>query len=103
MDYDSFARYIRKLAPYTELHDLRIGSRDDNYGQIFEYTHKEYVTAWCLQKRDEGYKYIEVVDDARALGWKNDKPKIDFIFSPQEPYVIGIDARSDRMKEKTST
>ena len=56
MDYDSFARYIRKLAPYTELHDLRIGSRDDNYGQIFEYTHKEYVTAWCLQKREEGDK-----------------------------------------------
>lgn len=54
--YNSLARYTRKLAPYTELHDLRIGSRDDNYGQIFEYTHKEYVTAWCLQKREEGYK-----------------------------------------------
>lgn len=28
---------------YTELHDLILGSRDDNYGQTFEYTHKEYL------------------------------------------------------------
>lgn len=54
--YNSLARYAKKLAPYTELHDLRICLKDDYYGQTFEYIHKEYVTAWCLQKREEGYK-----------------------------------------------
>ncbi|MBO4997460.1 MAG: hypothetical protein J6D02_05625 [Lachnospira sp.] len=54
--YNSLARYTKKLAPYTELHDLRISLREDNYGQTFEYIHKEYLTAWCLQKREEGYK-----------------------------------------------
>lgn len=54
--YNSLARYIKKLAPYTELHELRIGLKDDNYGQTFEYIHKEYLTTWCLQKRKEGYK-----------------------------------------------
>ena len=53
--YNSIARYTKKLAPYTELHDLKIGSGDNN-SQPFEYTHKEYLTAWCLQKREEGYK-----------------------------------------------
>ena len=54
--YNSLARYVKKLAPYTELHDLMVSSREENYGQTVEYIHKEYVTAWCLQKREVGYK-----------------------------------------------
>ena len=53
--YNILARYIKKVAPYTELHDVRFGTRDDNYGQPFEYIHKEYLSGWCLQKRNDGY------------------------------------------------
>lgn len=58
------------------------------------------VIKYLQKMKEEGYKYVELIDDGRALGWKSDKPMIDFIVSEDEPYVIGIDARSNRMKEQ---
>lgn len=53
--YNSLAKYVKKIAPYTELHDSRISLKNENYGQTVEYNHEEYVTDWCLQKREDGY------------------------------------------------
>ncbi len=55
--YNALARYVKKLAPYTEFTDTRISMRDENYGEEFEYKHKEYVTRACLELAErEGYK-----------------------------------------------
>lgn len=55
--YNSIARYVKKIAPYTELTDVRIGIRDDEYGKEIKYNHKEYITKFCLDMRNnEGYK-----------------------------------------------
>ena len=55
--YNSLVRFVKKVAPYTELADILISSRDENYGEKMEYKHKEYVTAKCLKMRnEEGYR-----------------------------------------------
>lgn len=54
--YNSLARYVKKLAPYTELTDTYTSIREENYGQPVEYQHKEYVTPFCLDLREKGYK-----------------------------------------------
>lgn len=55
--YNTLARYIKKLAPYTELTDTYISMRSENYLQPVEYQHKEYVTPFCLDLREnKGYK-----------------------------------------------
>lgn len=56
--YNSLARYVKKLAPYTELLDVYISSRDEDYGKEVEYKHKEYVSQYCLDKMSEGYKLV---------------------------------------------
>lgn len=54
--YNSLVRFVKKVAPYTELTDVIISSRSENYGQKVEFKHKEYVTEVCLKKRNnEGY------------------------------------------------
>ncbi len=54
--YNSLARYVRKLAPYTELTGSYISIREENYGQRVEYKHKEYVSPYCMKLvEDEGY------------------------------------------------
>lgn len=51
--YHSLVRYVKKIAPYTELTDTV--ERYD--GSEYEWKHKEYVTKTCLDLRnDEGYK-----------------------------------------------
>ena len=47
--YSALARYVKKLAPCTELVDTRISMRDETYGEEYEYRHKEYVTKACLE------------------------------------------------------
>lgn len=55
--YNALARYVKKLAPYTELTDTYISMRSENYLQPVEYQHKEYVTPFCLDLREnKGYK-----------------------------------------------
>lgn len=38
------------------------------------------VIAFLQQKREEGYETVEIVDDARANGWIDLIPKLEFIF-----------------------
>jgi len=55
--YNNLARYVKKLAPYTELMDTIFSTKDETYGQEIEYKHKEYITDKCLNLRNnEGYK-----------------------------------------------
>ena len=52
------------------------------------------VINFLQKKKEEGYERVEIIDDARASGWSSFNPKLEFIFSPQEPKVLGIDARN---------
>lgn len=55
--YNSLARYVKKLAPYTELTDMRISMRAEDYGSEYEYRHKEYITSACMDMvNNEGYR-----------------------------------------------
>lgn len=55
--YNALARYVKKIAPYTELTDKRISMKDENYGEKYEYKHKEYITKACLDLvNNQGYK-----------------------------------------------
>ena len=46
--YQALVRYVKKLAPYTELVDTLTSIRDENYGGEYQYRHREYVTPACL-------------------------------------------------------
>lgn len=51
--YESLVRFIKKIAPYTEL----LSIEDKGYGEKYEYRHKEYITKTCLDLvNKEGYK-----------------------------------------------
>lgn len=55
--YHSLARYVRKIAPYTEITDIRISKDLENYGKEYEFRHKVYITKTCLDMvNNEGYK-----------------------------------------------
>lgn len=55
--YHSLVRYVKRIAPYTELTDILISMRDENYGEKYEYRHKEYITKTCLDLvNNEGYQ-----------------------------------------------
>lgn len=55
--YNSLARYVKKIAPYTEITNVRVSMRDEDYGKEYEYRHKEYITKTCLDMmNNEGYK-----------------------------------------------
>ena len=56
--YNALARYVKQLAPYTELTDTFVSTRDETYLQETEYRHKEYITAGCLHLRETGYRLI---------------------------------------------
>jgi len=53
--YNSLVRTVKKVAPYTELVDIRRYTTGDRYGEEFEWKHKEYITAYCLNLRENGY------------------------------------------------
>lgn len=49
--YNKLARKVKKLAPYTMLVDIFDGK---------EWTHKEYLTPYCLKlKNEEGYSLLQ--------------------------------------------
>lgn len=55
--YNKLARIVKKLAPYTELTDTYVNTRDDGYLQAKEWRHKEYVSPQFLQlKAYQNYK-----------------------------------------------
>ena len=56
------------------------------------------VINFLQKKKEEGYETVELIDDVRASGWfdLNQNKKLDFIFSKQEPKVLGIDARTKK-------
>lgn len=53
--YNSLSRKAKKVAPYTELIDIRTHTHGEHYGEEFEWKHKEYITAHCLDLREKGY------------------------------------------------
>nr|DAN90602.1 MAG TPA: hypothetical protein [Bacteriophage sp.]DAZ57109.1 MAG TPA: hypothetical protein [Caudoviricetes sp.] len=57
------------------------------------------VINFLKKKKKEGYKSVELIDDARASGWVTLDPTLKFIYCKQEPSVLGIDTRKKRMKE----
>ena len=57
-------------------------------------TNIDSVIEFLQKKKEEGYKTVEIIDDARSNGWFSLEPKINFIFNKTEPDVIGIDART---------
>ena len=53
--YNSLARYVRKLAPYTEITRKYI----NRSGEPDEYTTKEYISPYCLDLlKNEGYDLL---------------------------------------------
>ena len=53
--YNSLVRKAKGLAPYTELTDVLTHRNGECYGDKFEWKHKEYITAYCLNLRGKGY------------------------------------------------
>ena len=39
--YNSLVRYVKKIAPYTEMVDILVSMKDENYGEEYEWQHKE--------------------------------------------------------------
>lgn len=56
------------------------------------------VISFLKCKQKEGYKTVELIDDARVYGWFQLNPTIPFIFCEQDPTVLGIDIRKNRME-----
>ena len=57
--YEKLARTVKKTAPYKELTDHIISTRDSDYLQEREWKHKEYISASCLAlKIAKSYKLI---------------------------------------------
>ncbi len=55
--YNSLVRYVKKLAPYTEITKTRIYVGGNMDGQKEEYKAKEYISPLCLDLREnKGYK-----------------------------------------------
>ena len=56
------------------------------------------VIEFLISKREDGYKSVEIIDDARASGWISLEPTLEFIFNENEPSVVGIDVRSNKKR-----
>ena len=55
--YNALARYVKKVAPYTEIIDVRVSKKHEDYGKKYEYRDKVYITKTCLDMvNNEGYK-----------------------------------------------
>lgn len=55
------------------------------------------VIKFLQSKKRDGYKSVEIIDDARERGWHYINPTIEFIFCEQEPSVLGIDVRKNKI------
>ena len=47
--YNKLVRVVKKIAPYTELTDTYISTRDEDYLQEKEWKHKEYISPEFLE------------------------------------------------------
>lgn len=54
------------------------------------------VINFLEKKKEEGYKTVELIDDARTYGWFYIEPTLNFIYCKQEPTVLGIDIRTKK-------
>lgn len=54
--YNRLVRVVKRIAPYTELTDTYISTREPDALQEVEWKHKEYVTPACLELRQQQYK-----------------------------------------------
>lgn len=54
------------------------------------------VIAFLIDKMNEGYKKVELIDDARANGWFYLNPTIEFLSNKKEPTVLGINAMTKK-------
>lgn len=55
--YDVLSRYVKKVAPRTEIIDVRVSKKHEDYGKEYEYRDKVYITKVCLDMvQNEGYK-----------------------------------------------
>ena len=50
--YNKLVRAVKKIAPYTELTDILISTRDEDYLQEYEWKRKEYITQEYLRLRE---------------------------------------------------
>ena len=55
------------------------------------------VINFLKKKKEEGYKSVELIDDARDYGWFYINPTLKFIYNKREPGVLGIDIRTKRL------
>ena len=53
------------------------------------------VIAFLIDKMNEGYTTVELIDDARAAGWFDLSGEIEFTFDsrPHNSKIVGIEAR----------
>ena len=54
------------------------------------------VISYLKCKQKEGYKTVELIDDARVSGWFQRNPTIPFISCKQEPTVLRIEIRKNK-------
>lgn len=54
--YNALVRYAKKLAPQTEIVVKQISTQDEMYLQEIERKYKHYVTEYCLQLQQKGYR-----------------------------------------------
>lgn len=55
--YNALVRYVKRVAPYTEIIDVRVSNRHEDYGKKYEHRDKVYITKTCLELvNNEGYK-----------------------------------------------
>lgn len=51
------------------------------------------VINYLIQKKNEGYTSVELIDNARAAGWDSLTPTLNFVVCKNHPNILGIDAR----------
>lgn len=53
------------------------------------------VISFLIDKMNEGYTTVELIDNARANGWFNIDQKLEFTFDsrPHNSKIVGIEAR----------
>lgn len=53
------------------------------------------VISFLIDKMNEGYTTVELIDDARAAGWFDLSGQIEFTFDhrPHNSKIVGIEAR----------
>ena len=57
------------------------------------------IIAYLQKKKKEGYKTVELIDDAAADGWSLENPSLNFIYCKSCPTVVGIDARTKNKRK----